>query len=168
MAEIERKEQERQDKLQELHRKNEEIRKEWIASLVAAQDKPWNVWSATKLKYETDWAPQLAPLSWDLLLHKAAAAGDVAGIHHYLYQHPDRLGEKDNFGYTALHTAIEATEADAAVVLIEYTLQHPEAAMLLDARSNERRTALHLTVVHDEVRVCQKLLEAKANGTVYL
>ena len=31
-------------------------------------------------------SPSLAPLSWDLLLHRAAAAGDVQGIHHFLYQ----------------------------------------------------------------------------------
>ena len=34
-------------------------------------------------------------------------------------------------GYTALHTAIEASEVEAALCLIQYILQHPEAAKLL-------------------------------------
>ena len=60
-----------------------------------------------------------------LCAQQAAVKGDVAAIHHYLYQHPDRLGEKDGFGYGALHSAIEHSQVRMNYGVSLNEIRHP-------------------------------------------
>ena len=138
---------------------------EWVGELKRAGEKPWNVWGDEIVKRETEWAQSLKPMSWSYALHAAAGTGDIEGIRRVVYQQPERLCEQDHFGYTALHTAVESSQVDAAECLIGYMEKMQRKG--LNVTNNDKRTALHLAVVHDEVRMSERLLGAKAAVDTY-
>ena len=138
---------------------------EWAGELKQAGEKPWNVWDDQVVKRETEWAQSLKPMSWSYALHAAASTGDIQGIRRVVYQQPERLCEQDHFGYTALHTAVESSQVDAAECLIGYMARMQRKG--LNLTNNDKRTALHLAIVHDEVRMSEQLLGAKAAVDTY-
>ena len=138
---------------------------EWAGELKQAGEKPWNVWDDQVVKRETEWAQSLKPMSWSYALHAAASTGDMEGIRRVVYQQPERLCEQDHFGYTALHTAVESSQVDAAECLIGYMARMQRKG--LNLTNNDKRTALHLAIVHDEVRMSEQLLGAKAAVDTY-